>query len=100
MGHRKNLKRKESRPRFVAPAIPAEEWDRVVNHLSISPRQADVARCLIRAMSNGEIAAKLRITSRTVHAHLSTMYARLNVADRMELAILICLTLRQGGGRN
>ncbi|MCL2590420.1 MAG: response regulator transcription factor [Betaproteobacteria bacterium] len=53
----------------------------------LSEREAEVAREVIAGRSNKEIARVLEITERTVKAHLGTIFAKLGVRDRLQLAL-------------
>ncbi|WP_345977944.1 response regulator transcription factor [Sulfurimonas sp. HSL3-7] len=56
---------------------------------SLSVRERDVAKELEKGLSNKEIALALAITERTVKAHLSSIYEKLGVSDRLALAVLL-----------
>lgn len=56
---------------------------------SLTPREAEVATLLAQGFSHKEIAEKLNITVRTIKAHSSAIYSRLNVKDRLALALLL-----------
>lgn len=53
----------------------------------LSEREAEVAREVVAGHSNKEIARVLGITERTVKAHLGTVFAKLGVRDRLQLAL-------------
>lgn len=55
----------------------------------LSPRESMVAEVLVTGASNAEIASALAITPRTVKAHISSMFSKLNVHDRVHLALLL-----------
>jgi DNA-binding NarL/FixJ family response regulator len=55
----------------------------------LSMREREVARELEKGLSNKEIASALAITERTVKAHLSAIYEKLGVSDRLALAVLL-----------
>lgn len=55
----------------------------------LSQREREVAEILVVGASNKEIAARLAITERTVKSHISTIFEKLNVRDRLQLAVLI-----------
>ena len=59
----------------------------ILNALSV--RERDVAKELEKGLSNKEIASALDITERTVKAHLSSIYEKLGVSDRLALAVLL-----------
>lgn len=56
---------------------------------SLSTREKEVAREIENGLSNKEIAAALGITERTVKAHLSAVFEKLGVSDRLALAMLL-----------
>jgi len=55
----------------------------------LSMREREVAKELEKGLSNKEIASALTITERTVKAHLSSIYEKLGVSDRLALAVLL-----------
>lgn len=54
---------------------------------SLTPREVMVAEKVARGASNREIAEALDITERTVKAHLSVIFDKLGVRDRVQLAL-------------
>ena len=56
---------------------------------TLSTREREVAREIEKGLSNKEIATALEITERTVKAHLSHVYEKLGVSDRLALAMLL-----------
>ena len=57
--------------------------------LSLSAREAQVARCVAQGKSNKEVAEQLFISERTVKAHLGAVFEKLHVRDRLQLALLV-----------
>ncbi len=55
---------------------------------AVTPRQRDVLRWLSRGLDNAAIASKLRITERTVKAHVSSLLEVFSVGNRTQLALL------------
>jgi DNA-binding CsgD family transcriptional regulator len=55
----------------------------------LSPQELHVARAAARGLNNVEIAARLFISRKTVEAHLSRTYRKLNIRSRVELARLL-----------
>jgi len=53
----------------------------------LSSREKEIAQLTKTGLSNKEIADKLGITERTVKAHLSSIYEKLNIKDRVALVI-------------
>jgi len=56
---------------------------------ALSQRERQVAQAVARGSTNKEIARVLGITERTVKAHLSAVFAKLGVRDRMQLSLLV-----------
>ena len=57
---------------------------------SLTPRQREVAGLVALGLSNREVADKLYVSLRTVENHLYQVYAKLDVADRKDLARRLC----------
>lgn len=61
----------------------------------LSGREREVARLAAQGAANKVIARELTITERTVKAHLSSIFEKLQVEDRIQLALLVNGVLRQ-----
>jgi DNA-binding NarL/FixJ family response regulator len=60
-----------------------------IDHIKITPRDAQVLQLLIQGCSNKEIAAQLNISPRTVKQHLRTLFLRAGIREgrkRVKLA--------------
>lgn len=73
------------------------------NHVSdtlalLTPREREVALQAAKGLSNKEIARALKITERTVKAHLSHTFERLDVRDRLQLALRLNVSSSDTGG--
>ncbi len=55
----------------------------------LTQRERDVANMLGEGLSNKLIASMLNISERTVKAHLTSIFHKLDVQDRLQLALLI-----------
>jgi len=55
----------------------------------LSQREAQVARLVSAGSSNREIADRLAITERTVKAHLTAIFEKLGLRDRLQLSLRI-----------
>ncbi len=67
----------------------------------LTERQRAVAELLAKGESNKVIARQLNIADRTVKAHLSAIFEKLKVSDRLQLAVLLNrrgLPARDDGG--
>lgn len=55
----------------------------------LSKKEFQVAKLVAQGLSNQEISDSLKITLRTVKAHVSSSFVKLNLKDRVALAMLI-----------
>ncbi|MDR2186755.1 MAG: response regulator transcription factor [Azonexus sp.] len=66
------------------PAAAVDDWSAL-----LSERETEVARLVASAASNKEIANRLNISERTVKAHLSSIFEKLKIRDRLQLSLRI-----------
>jgi two-component system nitrate/nitrite response regulator NarL len=66
-------------------ATPAEPERRPAD--TLTRREKSVISCLVQGWHNREIATHLKITEQTVKNHLRTIYDKVGVSDRLELAL-------------
>ena len=55
----------------------------------LSQRENEITNLLIKGLTNKEIAEELAISIHTVKAHLEDIFAKLKVANRVQLAVKI-----------
>ena len=55
----------------------------------LTPAEHKIAELVARGQSNLEIAFNLKITERTVKAHLTSIYEKTKTGNRLGLALLI-----------
>lgn len=67
----------------------ADVEERIKMFDTLSAREMEVAEMIQIGESNKRIALVLNISERTVKAHLSSIFRKLNVDDRLHLAILL-----------
>lgn len=67
-----------------SPKQKNEDWSS-----QLSEREAQVARLVAGGASNREIAGQLSITERTVKAHLTAVFEKLGLRDRLQLSLRI-----------
>lgn len=53
----------------------------------LTKREKEVAKWVIQGMTNKEIATKLMVSDKTVKAHLSSVFRKLNIRRRLELLV-------------
>ena len=56
---------------------------------ALSPREREVALAVAAGASNKEVARNMGITERTVKAHLTAIFTRLGIRDRMQLVLMM-----------
>jgi DNA-binding CsgD family transcriptional regulator len=71
---------------------PASGWD------SLTPTELRVAANVTEGLSNPQIAARMFITRRTVTTHLTSIYHKIGVSTRAELAAAVTRHQRQDRG--
>lgn len=72
---------------FATPQHLASESDIKMRIASLSPREREIVALIGQGLKNKPIAARLFLSERTVHSHLSSIFRKLSVADRTELAL-------------
>jgi len=71
--------------RFSPPASASSPaWDQ-----ELTQREREVAVLAANGASNQRIAENCKISERTVKAHLSSVFAKLNITDRLQLALRV-----------
>lgn len=76
--------------RFAQPNAPARDTTPAAPSLArLTARELDIARAVGDGLPNKVIAAALGITERTVKAHLTEVFRKLAIADRVQLALLV-----------
>ena len=55
----------------------------------LTDRERDVALALARGLSNADIARELHLSVPTVKAHISRLFSKLNVTNRVQIAICV-----------
>ncbi|MCP4360986.1 MAG: response regulator transcription factor [Chloroflexi bacterium] len=82
---------------FVDPAVAGKLLNQVASKQvqptslitdKLTQRETEVLHLLARGLSNAEIAAKLHLSEGTVRNHVSAIFAKLDVADRTQAAII------------
>ena len=72
---------------IAKPKISDEAKELIENRLS--PKEAEVIYLILDGLTNDAIAVKLDITPRTVKAHVSSIFSKLHVSDRISLVLLL-----------
>lgn len=77
----------KQQPPQPTPASPATPEVPVRPADTLTRREKSVISCLVQGWRNREIAQHLHITEQTVKNHLRTIYDKVGVSDRLELAL-------------
>ncbi len=82
---------------FVDPAVAGKLLGQVADQQvqpatlltdKLTEREVDVLRLLARGLTNADIAARLYLSEGTVRNHVSSIFAKLEVADRTQAAVI------------
>jgi two-component system nitrate/nitrite response regulator NarL len=63
-------------------AIPAREYN-------LTPRERQIAGAVVSGQTNREIARQLKVTEDTVKHHMTSIFDKLGVSNRLELALFV-----------
>jgi DNA-binding CsgD family transcriptional regulator len=61
----------------------------LVGERRLSPREAEIAACILEGLGNKEIAARLGISENTARNHIYSLYQKLGIRKRMDLLGLV-----------
>jgi len=67
--------------------MPVEE--QTDRRRALTSREMQIARAVAEGRGNREIAAQLGITEQTVKNHLTSIFEKMGVASRLQLALLM-----------
>ena len=73
----------------VILALDDRIWSRIVESLRLSPQQVRIVGLILRGFCDKEIATELRLTVPTVRTHLSRIFQRNGIHDRIGLILHI-----------
>lgn len=73
-------------PRAARALLPSRDG-RQAGRPSLSPREVEVLQAVARGLPNKSVARQLRISEKTVKAHLTRIFAVLGVPDRTSAAL-------------
>jgi len=74
--------------KLLAQVASKQEQPASVITNQLTDREVDVLHLIARGLSNAEIAGKLHLSEGTVRNHVSAIFAKLDVTDRTQAAIL------------
>ncbi len=82
---------------FVDPAVAGKLLNQVASQQTqpatlitdkLTEREVDVLRLLARGLNNADIAERLHLSEGTVRNHVSAIFAKLDVSDRTQAAVI------------
>ncbi|MFA5291592.1 MAG: helix-turn-helix transcriptional regulator [Phycisphaerae bacterium] len=73
-----------------------KEWEKLVEELSLPPRQSQIIQHLFQGKSDKQIAQDMGIALPTVRTHLGRLFEKFNTQDRSELILYIINYFRHG----
>lgn len=66
-----------------------QDWKAICGNLKLSGREQQILECVFDDLTELSIAAKLRVSLRTVHTHFERLHRKLNVHHRVQLVIRV-----------
>ena len=75
-----------------------QEWSDICDRLELSPRQQEIAFLLTKGMGDKQIAAQMKLSIPTVRTHLTRLFGRLGVNDRVDTVVHIFRIFRSMKG--
>ena len=69
--------------REISAASPAPTR----KHFGLTPRELEIISLILGGLSNGDIASRFSISEKTVKHHLTNIFDKLGVSNRLELAL-------------
>ena len=76
--------------RYAEAQQPAPDRTAAADKLSaLTPREQEIVRLIVGGASNKQVAAVLDISERTVKGHLSNVFQKLGVSDRLKLVLYV-----------
>ncbi|HIJ53546.1 MAG TPA: helix-turn-helix transcriptional regulator [Planctomycetes bacterium] len=76
------------RPKGIV--LDEKQWRYVQRRYHISPRELQVIKCVCQGLTNGDIAAKLKVKPGTVKTHLRSIFGKTRVRNKITM-LLRCM---------
>ncbi len=73
----------------VSPGIALNEDSKSLIENRLTAKEREVVYLVLEGLTNDAIASKLEITSRTVKSHMSAIFTKLRINDRVSLILLL-----------
>jgi len=78
-----------SLPDGLSHDLDATAWQAIAGRLQLSPREVEIATCVVGDLKESAIARRIGISTHTVHTHLERLYHKLSVNSRVELVVRV-----------
>jgi len=72
--------------------LPLTKDAKKLINLKLTPKEKEVVFLILDGLTNEAIAEKMNISIRTVKAHISSIFEKLHVNDRLTLALLLVIS--------
>lgn len=76
-----------------------DEWRCAAHHLALTPQQAKIVKLILHGKRDKQIATSLSLSEATVRTHLTRLFTRLGITDRVELVLLVVACSRHHSAR-
>ena len=70
-------------------SLAADFSEAFLKEIGLTPRECEIVKLILLGRSNSEIAEKYFISPKTVKTHITNIYQKAGVKNRIELAVLI-----------
>ena len=67
--------------------LDEQAWRELGRHLKLSPREIEIARCILDDCKETAIASELGISPHTVRTHVERLYRKMGVRSRVEFVV-------------
>lgn len=64
-----------------------KQWERIIRHYSLTPREGQVARLLLQGLTARKIAGMLRIMPGTVKTHTNNTYRKAEAGSKIQMLL-------------
>lgn len=69
--------------------LPREKWEQIAAELKLSPMHRKIVELILHNRCDKQIEADTGISHSTLRTHLSRIFQRLHVQDRLDLILLL-----------
>ena len=73
--------------KYLRDLMPPSGESKIKKNFGLTPREMEVVEAIVAGYTNKEIAEKFTISEQTVKHHLTNIFDKLGVFNRLELAV-------------